>query len=97
MAQQQSGLPTVYRNLERFVQEGWVESILGQDQVMRFVRCCSAGHHHHLSCEQCGRMVEVDVCGIESSLQGMEKSSGFRVTRHELNVFGICPQCQVAK
>jgi Fe2+ or Zn2+ uptake regulation protein len=86
----------VYRNLERFVQEGWVESILGQDQVMRFVRCCSAHHHHHLSCERCGRMVEVDICGIEPSLRGMEQSTGFRVTRHQLHVFGLCPECQAA-
>ncbi len=97
MAGSRSGLPTVYRNLERFVQEGWVESLLGPDQAMRFVRCHSAHHHHHLSCDQCGRMVEVDICGIEPSLVGMEKSSGFRVTRHELHVFGICPQCQAGK
>ena len=97
MEQQRSGIPTVYRNLERFIQEGWVESILGQDQVMRFVRCHSAQHHHHLACEACGRMVEVDICGIEPSLLGMEKSTGFRVTRHQLNIFGICPECQNAK
>jgi Fe2+ or Zn2+ uptake regulation protein len=97
MDQQSSGLPTVYRNLERFVQEGWAESILGQDQVMRFVRCHSAHHHHHLSCERCGRMVEVEICGIEPSLAVMEATSGFRVTRHKLNVFGICPSCQAAK
>jgi Fe2+ or Zn2+ uptake regulation protein len=97
MAHPRSGVPTVYRNLERFVQEGWAESILGQDQVMRFVRCCSAHHHHHLSCERCGRMVEVDACGIEPSLRMMEIASGFQVTRHQLNVFGICPDCQAAK
>ena len=97
MAQHRSGVPTVYRNLERFVQEGWAESILGPDQVMRFVRCHSARHHHHLSCESCGRMVEVEICGIEPSLASMERTSGFRVTRHQLNVFGICPACQNAK
>ena len=34
--------------IERFVQEGWAESIMGPDQVMRFVRCDSRHHHHHL-------------------------------------------------
>ena len=97
MEKRRSGIPTVYRNLERFVTEGWAESLLGQDQVMRFVRCHSAHHHHHLSCEQCGRMVEVDVCGIEPSLLVMEQSSGFRITRHQLHVFGICPDCRSLK
>jgi Fe2+ or Zn2+ uptake regulation protein len=97
MEARRSGLPTVYRNLERFVQEGWAESILGPDQVMRFVRCHSPHHHHHLSCEACGRMVEVDGCGLEISLAAMEIKSGFKVTRHTLHLFGICPQCQAEK
>ena len=97
MEARRSGLPTVYRNLERFVQEGWAESMLGPDQVMRFVRCHSPHHHHHLSCEQCGRMVEVDGCGLETSLAAMETRSGFKVTRHQLHLFGICPACQAEK
>ncbi len=88
-----SGLPTVYRNLERFAQEGWAEGILGKDQVMRFVRCLSADHHHHLECERCGRMVEVEACGLDTTLQAMERLSGFRITRHQLQLFGTCPQC----
>ena len=96
MEKRRSGIPTVYRNLERFVNEGWAESLLGQDQVMRFVLCRSASHHHHLSCEICGRMAEVDACGIEASLAGMERLSGYRITRHQLNLFGICPACRAA-
>jgi Fe2+ or Zn2+ uptake regulation protein len=42
-------------------------------------------------------MVEVEICGIEPSLAVMEKTSGFRVTRHELLVFGLCPSCQTTK
>ncbi|MBL0209650.1 MAG: transcriptional repressor [Holophagaceae bacterium] len=94
MEENRSGLPTIYRNLERFIQEGWAESILGQDQVMRFVRCNSKHHHHHLQCERCGRMVEVDVCGVEDSLKQLEISSGFSITRHQLSLFGHCAECQ---
>jgi len=88
-----SGIPTIYRNLERFVQEGWAESILGQDQVMRFVRCRSDHHHHHIQCERCGRSVEVEACGLEHALAEMELKTGFRITRHTLNLFGQCPSC----
>jgi Fe2+ or Zn2+ uptake regulation protein len=92
-----SGLPTVYRNLERFVQEGWAESILGADQVMRFVRCDSRHHHHHLQCERCGRTTEVDACGLEPSLLNLEALSGFTITRHQLLLFGLCPACRSEK
>jgi Fe2+ or Zn2+ uptake regulation protein len=93
MPEGRSGLPTVYRNLERFVQEGWAESILGVDQVMRFVRCESRHHHHHLQCERCGRNVEVDACGLEASLRHLETLSGFKITGHQLLLFGLCAIC----
>ncbi len=93
MPERRSGLPTVYRNLERFVHEGWAESILGGDQVMRFVRCDSRHHHHHLQCERCGRTAEVDACGLEESLRNLESLSGFTITRHQLMLFGLCGTC----
>ena len=95
MPERRSGLPTVYRNLERFVHEGWAESILGSDQVMRFVRCDSRHHHHHLQCEHCGRTAEVDACGLEASLRHLEELSGFTITRPQLLLFGLCRACRV--
>lgn len=94
MPERRSGLPTVYRNLERFVREGWAESILGVDQVMRFVRCDSRHHHHHLQCERCGRTAEVDACGLEDSLRNLEVLSGFQITGHQLTLFGLCGSCR---
>ena len=91
--ERRSGLPTVYRNLERFVREGWAESILGSDQVMRFVRCDSRHHHHHLQCDRCGRTAEVNACGLEESLRNLGALSGFKITRHQLLLFGLCAAC----
>jgi Fur family ferric uptake transcriptional regulator len=89
-----AGIPTVYRNLQQFAEQGWVEPIVGPDQVMRFVRCHSAQHHHHVQCERCGRMVEVEGCGLKKALEAMETRSGFHITRHQLQLFGVCPTCQ---
>jgi Fe2+ or Zn2+ uptake regulation protein len=97
MNERRSGLPTIYRNLERFVAQGWAESIMGEDQVMRFVRCHTGHHHHHLQCESCGRVVEVEGCGLEGSLAAMERQSGFAITRHKLMLFGLCAACRAEK
>jgi Fe2+ or Zn2+ uptake regulation protein len=94
MDENQSGIPTVYRNLERFVQEGWVEPLMGADQVVRYARCHSREHHHHLQCERCGRTVEVGACGLSAVEKAMEKRTGYRITRHQLQLFGICPECR---
>lgn len=89
-----SGVPTIYRNLQCFVEKGWAEPIVGADQTMRFVRCRSNAHHHHLQCEACGRTVEVQSCEVEASLAKLQEISGFKVTRHQLQLFGLCPDCQ---
>ena len=94
LEQHGSGVPTIYRNLQNFVAMGWAEPILGPDQIMRFVRCRSSCPHHHLQCEGCGRTVEVETCGVEASLAGLQGASGFKVTRHHLQLFGLCPDCQ---
>jgi Fe2+ or Zn2+ uptake regulation protein len=91
-----SGVPTVYRNLQQFAEQGWIEPIVGPDQVMRFVRCHSRAHHHHVQCERCGRMVELEGCGLKKALEALEAKSGFRITRHQLQLFGLCPECQGA-
>lgn len=94
MTGRRPGIPTVYRNLQRFVQEGWAEALVGPDQVLRFVRCHSRHHHHHLVCEGCGRSVEVEACGILGGLAAIEEQTGFRVTRHLLQLFGRCLACR---
>lgn len=93
MTGKRSGLPTIYRNLERFVLEGWAETFLASDQTMRFVRCHSRHHHHHLQCEDCGRWVEVGGCGLDAALEGIGAATGYRITRHQVQVFGRCPEC----
>ena len=88
------GMPTVYRNLQQFAEQGWIEAVIGPDQILRYVRCRCAGHHHHVQCEGCGRMIEVEGCGLRKALAAMEAKSGFRITRHQLQLFGLCPECQ---
>ena len=41
-------------------------------------------------------MVEVEGCGMKRALDAMGAKSGFRITRHQLQLFGLCPECQGA-
>ena len=98
MTHRAPGIPTVYRNLEFFVQAGWAESILGPDKVMRFIRCRTSHHHHHIQCEKCGLMVEVDGCHLETAIHAMAgHAPGFQITRHVLYLFGLCSDCRPSR
>jgi Fur family ferric uptake transcriptional regulator len=56
------------------------------------------GHHHHLVCRSCGRVEDVDGCLLEQDMldalnRRVHRSRRFRVTDHDLRLFGICQRC----
>ena len=56
------------------------------------------GHHHHLVCRQCGDIQDVDGCVLrEPALARMarriERSTRFRVTEHDIRLYGVCGRC----
>jgi len=56
------------------------------------------GHHHHLVCQECGRVEDLDGCLLEAEVldavrQRVRRSRSFRLTGHDLKLFGICRRC----
>jgi Fur family ferric uptake transcriptional regulator len=56
------------------------------------------GHHHHLVCERCGRVEDLDGCLLEDGVldairQRVRRSRSFRLTGHDLKLFGLCRRC----
>ncbi len=52
-------------------------------------------HHHHLVCNQCGKIEDFHGCDIAQTLAArLEEESGFKVERHQLEMYGTCPSCQ---
>jgi Fur family ferric uptake transcriptional regulator len=56
------------------------------------------GHHHHLVCRSCGRVEDVDGCLLEQDMldalnRRVHRSRKFRVTDHDLRLFGVCHRC----
>jgi len=93
LAPPRPGRPTIYRNLELFIQEGWAEAFVDQNQIQRFLRCGTTDHHHHIHCERCQRTTELDGCSLGKLLAQFEHQCGYKVTRHQLQIFGLCPEC----
>ncbi|WMI80064.1 Fur family transcriptional regulator [Anaerotignum sp. MB30-C6] len=89
------GLATVYRTLQLLDTLGLVHHILLEDNCMRFqVKDSKEKHqHHHLVCENCGDVLDVekDMLGNLEEKLFMEK--GFTVKDHNVQFFGICKKC----
>lgn len=51
-------------------------------------------HHHHLVCERCGKVEDFEGCVVGELTPRLEEQSGFRIERHQLELYGTCPACQ---
>lgn len=50
--------------------------------------------HPHLLCTTCKAIIDPELSLLSKLTAEVEAISGFRVTSHQLNFYGICPCCQ---
>jgi len=88
----QSGLPSVYRNLDLFVKQGILIRI-DRDERKRYYALChdhSGHHHHHIVCVECGKVDDFPVCHFPD----IKDVKGYKVLSHSMQINGICKACQ---
>jgi Fe2+ or Zn2+ uptake regulation protein len=90
------GRATVFRALDLFTDLEVLERIDLPSGEHAYVLCLPDRHHHHVICQRCGQVTEVADLGLGDALGAMERSTGWRVDRHRLELFGYCPACQEA-
>jgi Fur family transcriptional regulator, ferric uptake regulator len=89
------GLTTVYRHLQVLTEDGQVDAITGANGETLYRRCRSDAHHHHLTCRNCGRSVEVEGKAVERWAEQVATEAGFSDVDHTVELFGLCPDCGV--
>ncbi len=90
------GTASVYRILDLLVEKGLVQKIdLGDDRA-HYERIDHADHHHHLVCNECGRVEPFSDNQLEAALERVEKGAGFTVASHDVLLRGACDDCRAA-
>jgi len=84
---------TIYRMLEQFLTAGVVSLVLFNDGVKRY-ESSTKPHHHHLVCDDCGKVTGVTVPNEARVMQAMTKNHRFAVRSHSFELFGLCRSCQ---
>lgn len=87
------GLATVYRTLGILAEEGVIDALSHRPGELSY-RLCGDGHHHHLVCSSCHRVVELEECELDPWLDRITASHGFVATSHRLEVSGLCGDCR---
>lgn len=84
---------TVYNNLRLFTKIGFVVEMNYGDASSRFD--FTSTQHYHAICEDCGRIEDLYYPGLEDIGEVTTNLTGFKVKRHRLEIYGICPECQL--
>ena len=87
------GRATVYRSVEMLFSAGLLDRIEFADGTHHY-RVCGGNHHHHLTCTDCHRVVEVNICLPREQLAALENQTDFAIEGHSLSIFGRCPDCR---
>lgn len=87
------GFATVYRFLRTLTEGRFVTEVRMGGLPARY-ELAPKGHHDHLTCVKCGKIVEFENRAIESLQEKVANQFGFTLTHHILELYGVCPDCQ---
>ncbi len=83
---------TVYRNLTILAEQNLVRILRSGSTFDRFD--AETGIHYHIVCERCGKVEDIDLPAGHACEEEAQRASGYEITSHRLDYFGICPDCQ---
>ncbi len=85
---------TVYRALDRLVEEHKIHKIIDMNGVAKYASCqdCTeenhVHHHLHFSCSSCNQ-----VYCLDDVMPGFNLPSGYQVNEVNFTLGGTCPTC----
>ena len=88
------GTASVYRALEQLTKDGFVQRIDIGAGIWRFEPIHAGGeHHHHLVCDDCGKIEAFADDELERALHEVERRTGYSVAGHDVVLRGACSDC----
>jgi len=87
------GRMTVYRTLDLLCDLGLLRPVYQGTGAAHYVLLLD-GHHHHLVCSRCQRVIEFDDCALGELAETVARRYGFVVEGHLLEFYGRCAECR---
>jgi Fur family ferric uptake transcriptional regulator len=92
LADAKMDLATVYRSLNKFADAGLITRVQLGDEFMRF-EFAKHSHHHHIVCNSCGKVSEIELCNLDALSHEIAQKTGFRNIAHHVVFSGDCEEC----
>jgi Fur family ferric uptake transcriptional regulator len=90
------GYATVYRTMKLLTECGVADERHFRNGEARY-EIAEKDHHDHLICERCGKIVEFNSEELERQQERIARFLGFVVSRHRMELYGICTDCRTGR
>jgi Fur family peroxide stress response transcriptional regulator len=88
-----TSIATIYKTVALLKQENEVLEISFPDGSNRY-----DGNkpypHPHLICTRCKKIIDPDLSSLEDLAREVTTETGFQITTHRVDFFGLCRECQ---
>lgn len=89
------GIASVYRALDGLDGLGLVQRVDLGDGISRFEPAHEGGdHHHHLVCDDCGKVEPFEDPSLEAAIDRVADGRGYAVAAHDVVLRGACEDCR---
>lgn len=85
---------TVYRNLPLLLEAGLIQKSVGTGKGEYFERTGTRGHHDHMVCIRCAKVIEFHSAKIERDQEEACREYDFELVFHDHRLFGYCLECR---
>ena len=87
------GRASVFRTLDLFTQLGIIRPTYIDTSLTPTYVMMHEGHHHHIICSSCNRVIEFENCGLEQLTKALEEKLNVKINGHLLEFYGFCETC----
>ena len=91
LAKDSINLSTVYRSLDLFFEKELISKSFMNHSTYYYLN--HKDHHHYMICMHCQKMYEID-CHIHHAANEIAHKHDFKITHHDMTVYGYCRACQ---
>lgn len=84
---------TVFRIIHALTDKSIVNPIQFNEGKFRYEYAAKPAHHHFI-CDNCGKVIDIEGCFIQTMEKDIAQKKGVLVKRHSLEFFGLCADCQ---
>jgi Fur family ferric uptake transcriptional regulator len=88
------GIASVYRVLDTLTELRLVQRVDVGDGIARFEPAGADGHHHHVVCDDCGKVEPFSDPSLELAIALASTRVGYAVGAHEVVLRGECGDCR---